>query len=405
MPDIDTGTHIISSNKNTTEDLAITAKKFYDEENYEQALKIYSDMLLYSTDSDLYVKMGNCFEKMNKSATAIEYWEKAIEVDSMNSNAFITLGNYYYKKNKLEKAISYWIASLNSMPEEPTSNLNLAVAYTMKGFHTEAFLYYDRYLKFAQDKTSEKYLSIKTKLDKNKKLGNDYLKLGVQYQSLGDNISAYKCYIRASKYCPIYSKIHLNLGSLYYMDKNYEEAIKYWTNALYLDPHYPKIINNLAISYDMLKKFDYAYCYYTRYSKYIANQALELEKITTRCNKIKPLLNANPYLITNHLELAKEAFAECNYFKALNEFKNYVILEPKEQISYMDLIIKIENYLFPDKKIIENCIKQGRKIMEQDEDFEKAKPYFARVMVIANQNTPEYNEAKSKLAICIQKSS
>ena len=404
MPELDLKTHIINTNEDTQGDLAVVAKKLYDEKKYDQALKIYSDMLLYTTDSDLYVKMGNCFEKMDKISTAIEYWEKAIEVDSMNSNAFINLGNYYYKKKQTEKAISYWLASLLSMPEEPTSNLNLAVAYSSKGFHTEAFIYYDRYLKFAQDKTNEKYISIKKRMDKNKKLGNDYLKLGVQYQSQNDNISALKCYLRASKYCPIYSKIHLNLGSIYYMDKNYEEAIKHWTNALYLDPNYPKIINNLAVSYDVLKKFDYAYCYYTRYSKYIANKPLEVEKVTTRCHKIKPILNANPYLITNHLEKAKEAFSECRYFEALNEFKNYLILEPTEQQNYMDLLVKIENYLSPDKAVIESCIKQGRKIMDRDNNFEDAKQYFARIMVLASPDTKEFAEAKGRLALCIQRS-
>lgn len=404
MSEFNSETYVINTNENTHDDLAIVAKKLYDEDKFEQALKVYSDMLLYSTDSDLYVKMGNCFEKLGKPQTAIEYWEKAIEVDPMNSNAFINIGNYYYQKNKIEKAISYWFASLLSMPEEPTSNLNLAVAYSLKGFHTESFIYYDRYLKFAQDKTSPKYLSIKAKMDKNKKLGNDYLKLGVQYQSYNDNKSALKCYMRAAKYCPVYSKIHLNIGSIYYAEKNYEESVKHWTNALYLDPHYPKIINNLAVSYDLMKKFDYAYCYYSRYSKYIANKQMEIDKVTTRCHKIKPVLNANPYLITNHLEAAKQAFSECNYFKALNEFKNYIILEPSEQQNYIDLIIKIENYLSPDKCIIESCLQKGRKLMEKEHDLENAKQYFARVMVLASQDTQEYAEAKGRLTICLQHS-
>ncbi len=404
MSKIDTSNHIIITNNDTESDLAAVAQNLFNEQKYEQALKIYSDMLLYSTDSDLYVKMGTCFEKMGKQETALEYWEKAIEVDPMNSNAFINLGNYYYKKNKLEKAISYWLASLIPMPEEPTSNLNLAVAYTIKNFHTEAFIYYERYLRFAQDKTNEKYLSIKKKIDRNKKLGNDYLKLGVQYQAYGDNLSALKCYTRAAGYCPIFSKIHLNLGSLYYADKNYEESIKHWTNALYLDPHYPKIINNLAISYDILQKYDYAYCYYTRYQKYVSQNAEEYEKVVTRCHKIKPVLNANPYLVTNHLDKAKNAFAECRYFEALNEFKNYVILEPAEQLNYMDLIVKIEQYLNPDKAVIESCMRQGVKLEENEKKYEEASQYFARVLVLAHGGTHEYNEAKRRLGICIQHS-
>ncbi len=396
--------HLLTSNEDTQGDLAIVAKKLYDEKQYDKALKIYSDMLLYSSDSDIYIKMGNCFDNLGKNQTALEYWDKAIEVDPMNSNAYINLGNYFYKKNQIEKAISYWLASLIPMPEEPTSNLNLAVAYTMKKMPIEAFIYYERYLKFAQDKSTQKYISISKKIERNKKLANDYLKLGVQYQMGGDNLSALKCYKRAATYCPIYSKIHLNLGSLYYADKNYEEAVKHWSNALYLDPNYAKIINNLAISYDMLKKYDYAYCYYTRYEKFIANKAVELDKITVRCNKIKPILNANPFLITNHLEAAEDAFAQCDYKRALNEFKNYIILEPTAQPDYINLIIKLENYLNPDKGVIETCILKGRKLIINDNNYEEAKQYFARVLVLADINSPEYNEAKGRLALCLQRS-
>lgn len=404
MTETDVQHQIVITNSDTATDLLTVAEKLYSEKKYEQALKTYSDLLLHSTDSDIYTKMGNCFEKIGKVQTALEYWEKAIDVDSMNSNAYINLGNYYYSKNKLEKAISYWLASLLSMPEEPTSNLNIAVAYAEKGMKTEAFIYYDRYLKYAQNKTSEKYIKIKKRIEKSKKLGNDYLKLGVQLQSQGDSASALKCYIRAAHYCPIYSKVHLNLGSIYYADKKYEEAAKHWSNALYLDPHYPKIINNLAITYDMLQKFDYAYSYYSRYLKYIQNNQLELDKITTRCHKLKPILNSKPYLITNHLEAAEQAISECNYFKALNEYKNYVMLEPNAIQSYSPLINKIDNYLNPERGIIENCMLQGRKSMGTEKNFELAKQYFARVLVLAENDSPEYSEAKGRLAVCIQHS-
>ena len=404
MENVDVQSQITTTNEDLQYNLANAADKLFAEKKYEQALKAYSELLLHTTDSDLYVKMGNCFEKISKVQTALEYWEKAIEVDPMNSDAYISLGNYYYSKAQREKAISYWLASLLSMPEEPTSNLNIAVAYSEKDMKTEAFIYYERYLKYAQNKTSEKYIKIKNRIEKSKKLGNDYLKLGVQLQAQGDKISALKCYKRAAHYCPIYSKIHLNLGSLFYAEKNYEEAVKHWTNALYLDPHYSKIINNLAISYDMQKKFDFAYCYYTRYSKYIQNNPAELEKISTRCHRLKPVLNSNPYLIKNHLEMAEEAISECNYFKALNEYKNYVILEPNSMQDYAPLISKIENYLNPEKGIIENCIIQGQKLMATERDFAQAQQYFARVLVLAENNTDEYSEAKGRLALCMQRS-
>ena len=403
MAGLEAETHIINTNANTQDDLALAAKNAYESEDYNQALKIYADMLLYSSDSDLYVKMGNCFEKLDKQQTAIEYWNKAVEIDPMNSNAMINLGNFYYKKNKINTAIGYWLASLISMPEEPTSNLNLAVAYTLKKMNLEAFSYYEKYLKYSQNKTSEKYYEIKKKVDKNKKLSNDYLKLGVQYQNTGDKLSALKCYKRAVKYCPTFSKIHLNIGSLYYGDKNFEEAVKHWQNAYYLDPHYTKILINLALSYDMLQKYDLAFCFYSRYGKHVITNPAEYDKVVSRCHKIKPVLNSNPYLISKHLEYAEEAFSNCDYYKALFEYTNYIILSPKEQAKYVDLVRKIETYLSPEKQVIESCLKKGQTLQEK-RNFTEASQYFARVLVIAQSGSLEYNEAKRKLGVCLQRS-
>ena len=118
MDNLEAESHIINNNEDTQGDLAQIAEKLYAEKDYEKALKMYTEALLYTTDSDLYVKMGNCLDKLGKSDTAIEYWQKAIDIDSSNSDAFINLGNHYYTKNKIEMAISNWMAALVSMPEE-----------------------------------------------------------------------------------------------------------------------------------------------------------------------------------------------------------------------------------------------------------------------------------------------
>lgn len=403
MDNSEAKSHIINNNEDTQGDLAQIAEKFYNDKEYEKALKMYTDMLLYSTDSDLYVKMGNCLEKLGKTETAIEYWQKAIDIDSSNSNAFINLGNHYYAKDKIELAISNWMAALVSMPEEPTANLNLAVAYTMKQMTTEAFKYYDRYLKYAQNKSSDKYREIQLKIEKNKKLANDYLKLGVQYQASGDKLSALKCYMRASQYYPNFSKIQLNIGSLYYADKNYEEAAKYWTKAMYLDPTYPKTISNLAVCHDMLKQFDYAYCYYSIYAPYVINKPEEYGRVITRCHKIKPFLNEHPLIIENHILVAKNAFANCDYSRAISEFKNYIILKPQEQEVYLELVQKLEQYLNPEKVMIDACNDKGIKLMGEHK-YRDAQKYFARILVLANSGTADYANARRKFGICLQNS-
>lgn len=395
----------INSNNNSIEDMLEVANKLYDQEKYERAIKVYSDLLLLTSDSDIYVKMGNCFDKISKSQTAIEYWEKAIEVDSMNSNAFINLGNYYFKKEKTEKAISYWIASRQAMPEEPISSLNLAIAYTQKNMPIEAFWYYEKYLKYSQDKTTEKYITVKNKVEKGKKLGDDYIKLGIHYQACNDNKAAQRCYEKAIQHCPIYSKAYLNLGSIFYAQKNYDEAAKYWEKAYYIDPNYPKTLSNLAVTYDILKKYDYAYCFYAIYSKFVIADPNEMENVKTRCHKIKPYLNSNKHLISSHLTSAEEAFSQCDYIRALCEYKNYIILDPEVQTKYSDLINKIEKYLHPEYSIIEACLNKSRKLLQINGNFIDAQKYLARVLVLANHDTPEYVEAKRKLGICIQRTS
>ena len=51
MDEINSQTYIIKTNENTHEELEAVAKKLYGEKKYDQALKIYSDMLLYTTDA------------------------------------------------------------------------------------------------------------------------------------------------------------------------------------------------------------------------------------------------------------------------------------------------------------------------------------------------------------------
>ncbi|MGN1124637.1 MAG: tetratricopeptide repeat protein, partial [Candidatus Gastranaerophilaceae bacterium] len=140
-------THIINTNADTQGDLANVAGKLYKNKEYDKALKLYTDMLLYTTDSDIYVRMGNCFEKLGKGKTAIEYWQKAIDINPMNPNGYINTANYYFNHNETEKAISFWIASLIPRPENSSTNYNLAVAYTVKKMPIEITTYYEKYIK------------------------------------------------------------------------------------------------------------------------------------------------------------------------------------------------------------------------------------------------------------------
>ncbi len=393
--------YILSDNVDIVENLSKVAEKFFLERDFEKALKVYNDLLLHTSDSELYVKMGTCYMELGKVSTALEYWEQAITRDAKNINAYIKLGNYFYKNKEREKAITYWIASLLVVPEEPITNLNLAITFAEKSMNFQAITYYEKYMKYAQDKSTDTYKQVTDLLIKNKKNANEYLKLGVNYQSINDITSAAKCYMKALSFYPNSSKANLNLGSLYFIDKNYAKAIKYWIKASYILPEYPKILNNLALAFDLSSKFDYAFCYYTRYSKHILQNKTEYDKVVSRCHKIKYFLNQNPHLIENHLTKANNAFSNCEYHKAMTEFENYIHLKPDERNYYTDIINKITSFINPEENILTACRQKAEELYKSNK-FKSAAPYYARMMVLAEKNSGEFVYAKSRLSKCIE---
>lgn len=389
----------VQDNSNIENDIIAAAQKHYLQKNYQEALNLLLDAAHKNANSDIYVDIGSCYFMMNAQKEAYEYWNKAINLDSRNSKAYANLGNLYYKNGQIEMAISYWLVVLISRPEDATTCLNLAIAFDKKNMRFESIKYFEKYIKYAENKSSEDYIKVKSKLSHCFNVANQYLNFGVNFQAEGEDKKAAACYFKSLANYPNLSKTNLNLGSIFFSDKNLELAIKYWKTASHIDPNYDKIYSNLAISYDLMKKFDYAYCYYHRYMNYVINNKEEYYKANRRLLKIKPYLNDHAELIGKHLELAKEHIANSEFYDAIDEFKNYSILKPEEQNTYKDIIAKLESYLNPEISIIANCFEIGNGLIKE-ERFSEAKHYFFRVMKLSSPQYLEFSKAKAKYSQC-----
>ena len=88
---------------------------------------------------------------------------------------------------------------------------------------------------------------------------------------------------------------------------------------------------------------------------------------------------------------------------SVSPIKKSPLKSQKEKAKYVDLVRKIETYLSPEKQVIESCLKKGQTLQEK-RNFTEASQYFARVLVIAQSGSLEYNEAKRKLGVCLQRS-
>lgn len=389
----------VQDNSDIEDKTLSAAQRQYEEGNFREALKLFLSSAHLTSDPDTYLEIGNCYYMLNEPSEAIEYWNRAIGLNPKCAKAYSNMGNLYYKLGQTEKAISFWTVALISKPEDSQTCLNLAIAFNQKEMRFESIKYFEKYLKYADESSSKNYQEIKVKIQHCQSVGEQFLKLGVQCQIDGDDKKAAACYFKSLANYPNLSKTNLNLGSIFFGDKNLELAIKYWKAASHVDPNYDKIYSNLAISYDLMKEFDYAYCYYYRYMNFLINDKEEYNKANKRLLKIKPYLNSHPELTSKHLGLANEHLANNEFYEAIDEFKNYSILKPEEQKMYKDMIKKLEIYLNPERDIIETCFELGDKLIIEGK-YSEAKPYFARIMKLSSPQHLEFSKARAKHSQC-----
>lgn len=375
------------------------ARKHYSNGNYKEALNLFLNIANKSMDSDIYCDIGSCYYRLNSSKEALEYWNKAISLNPKNPRAYTNIGNLYYKNNQIEMGISFWLVALILKPEDSQTSLNLAIAFEKKEMRFESIKYFEKYLKYEQNTSSEEYLQIKERMQTCFAAASHFLKMGVEFQSQNDNEKAANCYFKSLANYPNLSKTNLNLGSIFFSDKNLELAIKYWTASMHIDPNYDKIYSNLAISYDLKQEFDYAYCYYYIYMNYIISNKEEYYKANRRLMKLKIYLKDHPELIERHLDLAKEYLANSQVYDAIDEFKIYSILKPEEQKNYKGIIQKLESYINPEIELIKNCFETGNRLINEGK-FSEAKHIFYRIMTLSSPQYLEFSKAKAKYSQC-----
>lgn len=394
-----TSQYHLQDNSDIEGSVITAAKNHYANGNYREALRLLLDASNTNANSDTYVDIGSCYFMLDGQKEALEYWNKAISLNPKNSKPYANIGNLYYKNGEIEMAISFWLVALISRPEDANTCLNLAIAFDKKNMRFESIKYFEKYIKYSEDKSSTEYVKIRNKIQHCFNVANQYLTFGVNFQSQGQDKKAAACYFKSLANYPNLSKTNLNLGSIFFSDKNLELAVKYWKTALHIDRHYDKIYSNLAISYDLIKQFDYAYCYYYQYMNYVMGDKDEYYKVNRRLQKIKPYLNDHPELINKHLELAKEHISKSEFNDAIDEFKIYSILKPEENQEYKDMIKKLESYLNPELEIIASCFEIGNNLINEGR-YSQAKPYFFRIMKLSSPQFLEFSKARAKYSQC-----
>ncbi|MDR1860411.1 MAG: tetratricopeptide repeat protein [Bacteroidales bacterium] len=113
--------------------------------NYDDAVKCYDTALEYDGDDndELLYNIGVSLEQSGHIKKAIEYLNRALEINPQNVNTYYELGYCFDKLDKLEKAIIYYNKYLDIDPFNHNVWYNLGIALSKTSRHDEAIEAYD----------------------------------------------------------------------------------------------------------------------------------------------------------------------------------------------------------------------------------------------------------------------
>lgn len=145
--------------------------------------------------------------------------------------------------------------------------------------------------------------------------------------------------------------IYSNIAEILYFDRNFEKALEFYLIVYLNYPHTPKILLEIANLYYVLQKPDYAYAFYSRALDVLSEGTSYYSKTKSKLSSLSYILR-DPELIETHLQKAREAEAQNEYEKAIDEYENYLILTESDNPDIQQLIDKYKIFLNPEPFVI-----------------------------------------------------
>lgn len=370
------------------------AKELYLSGNYAGALKLYLDMVNTSYSYKLYYEIGRCYYKLNDIENAEINFLRSVALENYKNPSYHFLGNIYFKQQNIDKAIENWATSFSFKPEEETICLNLAAAYFSKDMKFQSIFFYEKYLKYAKDKTSTYYKEIENTITEFKKLGTDFYQKARQALVMQDKDTAIQALEVSIKNYPHNFDANFKLGELYFHKEEYLKSLIYLKQAFCIDNKSLDVLELLSNVMINLGDYTGAYCIMKRILPLVIhNQKEYLEIVKT----IKPLEDSfDKFSLNGHREWAERYYNDNNYHFALFEYENCLLLDTSGANDFSDIIQKLKSFINPEERIIKSCFERGA-YSYSNGDYKQSNKYFQKIMKLSRENSPEYKLAKSRI--------
>ncbi|OGG03553.1 hypothetical protein A2W14_03145 [Candidatus Gottesmanbacteria bacterium RBG_16_37_8] len=163
---------------------------FESEKKYDEALSLYNQGLKVNFyDTTIRAQIASFYTSRKKYEEAIDQYLKILEYDPRNSKVYNDMGIVYFIQNKQEETLASFKKAVDHDPKYKTAILNLANSFFHYGFNEKALEYYLLLLKLDPDNIQALY----------------------------------------------------NCGLIYYENKNYPQAGKYFQKTSKLDANFSEV--------------------------------------------------------------------------------------------------------------------------------------------------------------------
>ena len=221
--------------------------------NPEKALKFYQKAVERSPNNFEYRRIaGELFYDDGNILEAIKNLKKSIGLNPKNPFAFTSLSNIYYELSEFNKAEYYIHNSLNIEPNYLAAKYLLAKINEKQNKIEPALAEYNdlisTYKFFSGASLSSGYEKTLLPID----ISTVYNSLGFLQMNIGkfnDAISNYNLSIKTN---PENAQAYSNLASVYFIKKNYSEALRYGKLAVFYEREEPHHLKNLILIYQKL---------------------------------------------------------------------------------------------------------------------------------------------------------
>ncbi len=264
-------------NTNKEDDETINAiRTLSGKKNYTEALKLAETVPLEKRTKIYFKDVGIVYANLKEYEKAIEYYQKAIEMDEKWAVPYFNLGIVYKNLKEYEKAIEYYQKAI----------------------------------------------------EMDEKWAVPYNNLGIVYKNLKEYEKAIEYYQKAIEMDEKWAYPYNNLGNVYVDLKEYEKAIEYYQKAIEMDEKYAVPYNNLGIVYANLKEYEKAIEYYQKAIEMDDSDKNDIDIIESTITELLKSKKAKESYLVELEESLREISQAGNPFefiaKYVNVYRRYV---------------------------------------------------------------------------------